>query len=95
MQGILRIDSIESAIARPYCGYFDTLAEKAAALLESMVGNHGFADGNKRTAVLLVCILIDLVCILIVDDRIWCLVWRLVCLGCILIRSIVWVIEIV
>lgn len=32
---------------------------KAAALLESMVGNHGFIDGNKRTAWLVVEILIE------------------------------------
>lgn len=27
---------------------------KSAALMQSMVGNHGFVDGNKRTAWLLV-----------------------------------------
>lgn len=32
---------------------------KASALLESMVGNHGFVDGNKRTAWLLVEVLIE------------------------------------
>lgn len=45
---------IESAIARPYSGYYRPLATKAAALLHSMVNNHGFVDGNKRTAWLLV-----------------------------------------
>ena len=50
---------IESAIARPYSGYHRTLSRKAAALLHSMVNNHGFVDGNKRTAWLLVEILID------------------------------------
>ena len=50
---------IESAIARPYSGYHRTLPRKAAALLHSMVNNHGFVDGNKRTAWLLVEILID------------------------------------
>ena len=34
------------------------MERKAAALLESMVGNHGFVDGNKRTAWLLVEVLI-------------------------------------
>lgn len=34
------------------------MARKTAALLHSMVGNHGFVDGNKRTAWLLVEILI-------------------------------------
>lgn len=49
---------IESAIARPYSGYHRPLANKAAALLHSMVNNHGFVDGNKRTAWLVVEILI-------------------------------------
>lgn len=49
---------IESALARPYSGYHRPIAQKAAAILHSMVGNHGFVDGNKRTAWLLVEILI-------------------------------------
>ncbi len=49
---------IESGLARPYSGYHRPLHRKAAALLESMIGNHGFVDGNKRTAWLLVEILI-------------------------------------
>ncbi|TFL19549.1 type II toxin-antitoxin system death-on-curing family toxin [Jannaschia formosa] len=51
--GIVNLSLIESAIGRPYHGYYEGLAEMAAALLESMVKNHGFADGNKRTAWLL------------------------------------------
>lgn len=50
---------IESALARPYSGYHRSLDRKAAALLHSMVGNHGFVDGNKRTSWLLVELLID------------------------------------
>lgn len=49
---------VESALGRPYSGYHRPIWRKAAALLESMVGNHGFVDGNKRTAWLLVEILI-------------------------------------
>src|SRR5438445_194495 len=41
---------IESAIGRPYTGYYPRLHQKAAALVESLVRNHGFIDGNKRTA---------------------------------------------
>lgn len=41
---------IESAIGRPYSGYYPRTYQKAAALVESLVQNHGFADGNKRTA---------------------------------------------
>lgn len=51
--GVLNENSLRSAIARPYCGYFESIHEKAAALLEGVVKNHGFADGNKRTALLI------------------------------------------
>lgn len=57
-EGVSSLHLIESALARPYSGYHRSMARKAAALLESMVGNHGFVDGNKRTAWLLVEILI-------------------------------------
>lgn len=50
---------IESALSRPYSGYHRSIQRKSAALLHSMVGNHGFVDGNKRTAWLLVELLID------------------------------------
>lgn len=43
--------AIESALARPYCGYYRSIDKKAAALVHSLVLNHGFVDGNKRTAV--------------------------------------------
>ncbi|SMP18816.1 type II toxin-antitoxin system death-on-curing family toxin [Shimia sagamensis] len=56
--GISSLDLIESALGRPYSGYHRSIARKAAALLESMVGNHGFVDGNKRTSWFLVEILI-------------------------------------
>ncbi|MEQ3550621.1 type II toxin-antitoxin system death-on-curing family toxin [Pseudonocardia nematodicida] len=44
---------LESAVARPRATVFGadaypTLAEKAAALLESLVRNHALVDGNKR-----------------------------------------------
>lgn len=42
-QGVL-----ESAVFRPQTGYYNDLAEEAAALLESLVNNHAFVDGNKR-----------------------------------------------
>jgi death-on-curing protein len=56
--GISSLHLIESALGRPYSGYHRTIAAKCAALLESMVGNHGFVDGNKRTAWLLVELLV-------------------------------------
>ena len=57
-EGITSLHLIESAIARPYSGYHRPISRKAAALLHSIVGNHGFVDANKRTAWLLVEILI-------------------------------------
>lgn len=49
-RGIQDIGLVESAIARPYSGYYRSIHKKAAALLHSVASNHGFADGNKRTA---------------------------------------------
>lgn len=57
--GIVNPGSVESAIARPYAGYYCAITSKAAALVESLVGNHGFADGNKRTAVILLNLLLE------------------------------------
>ena len=47
--GILDINALESAIKRPQTGYYTTVVEHAAALLESLIMNHPFLDGNKRT----------------------------------------------
>ena len=52
--GILSRSAVESAIARPYHGYHLRIHQKAAALVHGIVSNHGFVDGNKRTAVYLV-----------------------------------------
>ena len=46
---------LESALARPLASVggknlYDTHFKRAAALAESLVLNHGFVDGNKRTA---------------------------------------------
>jgi len=50
--GVINLNSIESAIGRPYSGYHRPITRKAAALLHALVQNHGFVDGNKRTALL-------------------------------------------
>ncbi len=42
--------ALESAIMRPQMGYYDSLIEEAAALMESLAMNHPFVDGNKRVA---------------------------------------------
>lgn len=58
-EGISSLHLIESALSRPYSGYHRPMAQKTAAILHSMVGNHGFVDGNKRTAWLLAELLIE------------------------------------
>lgn len=49
-RGIRDAGALESALHRPQTGYYDTLIEEAAALLESLVQIHPFVDGNKRVA---------------------------------------------
>jgi death on curing protein len=46
--GLLNQGALESAVFRPQTGYYNDLSEEAAALLESLVNNHPFVDGNKR-----------------------------------------------
>jgi death on curing protein len=46
--------ALESALARPYATFdqnelYPTPVEKASAILESILINHPFLDGNKRT----------------------------------------------
>jgi death on curing protein len=54
--GMLDLGLLQLAVARPQA-FFDgqdlypDLFSKAAALLESLIGNHAFVDGNKRTAI--------------------------------------------
>lgn len=54
--GVLDLGLLQSAVARPQATFdkrelYPVLFSKAAALLESLVGNHAFIDGNKRTAI--------------------------------------------
>lgn len=42
--------AVEAATFRPQIGYYNTIEEEAAALMESFGNNHGFVDGNKRIA---------------------------------------------
>jgi len=48
--GIRDLGALEAALHRPQTGYYDTIIHEAAALLESLVQNHPFSDGNKRVA---------------------------------------------
>ena len=64
-KGIRDQGSLESAINRPFATFdnqdlYPTPEEKSAAILESILINHPFIDGNKRTAyVLMRLILLD------------------------------------
>lgn len=42
--------ALESALYRPQTGYYPDVPAEAAALFESLIQNHPFVDGNKRTA---------------------------------------------
>ena len=48
--GVRDLGLLESALLRPQTGYYDTLSLQAAALLQSLIQNHCFIDGNKRVA---------------------------------------------
>ena len=54
--GVRELGLLLSAVARPQATFdgqdlYPNLFLKAAALLESLVGNQAFVDGNKRTAI--------------------------------------------
>jgi death-on-curing protein len=48
--GVRDLGLLESALFRPQTGYYDTLSLQATALLQSLIQNHSFIDGNKRVA---------------------------------------------
>jgi death on curing protein len=50
LHGVRDKGAVEAAIFRPQIGYYSTIEEEAAALMESLGNNHGFVDGNKRIA---------------------------------------------
>lgn len=54
--GVRDVALLESAVARPRATFdtgdlYPNLLHKAAALMESLIGNHPFVDGNKRTGI--------------------------------------------
>lgn len=49
--GVRDMGALESAVFRPQTGYYDNRIAEASALMESLVQNHPFLDGNKRIAV--------------------------------------------
>jgi len=57
-QGVRDENGLKSALERPFSGFGETefypsSEEKAGAILESIVKNHPFIDGNKRTGYVL------------------------------------------
>ena len=50
MHGVRDKGAVEADVFRPQTGYYNSLEEEAAALMESLGNNHGFLDGNKRIA---------------------------------------------
>jgi death-on-curing protein len=50
LHGVRDKCAVEAAVFRPQTGYYNSLEEEAAALMESLGKNHGFLDGNKRIA---------------------------------------------
>jgi len=48
--GVRDLGLLESALMRPRSGYYSSLSEQAAALLQSLCQNPAFVDGNKRIA---------------------------------------------
>lgn len=63
IQGVRDMSLLESALARPFQTFDNTelypgLLEKAASLVESILINHPFMDGNKRTGYVLMRLLL-------------------------------------
>ena len=50
LHGVRDKNAVEAAVFRPQTGYYNSIQEEAAALMESFGNNHGFIDGNKRIA---------------------------------------------
>ena len=50
MHGVRDKGAVEAAVFRPQTGYYNSIEEEPAALMESLANNHGFLDGNKRIA---------------------------------------------
>jgi death-on-curing protein len=54
--GVRDLGLLEAAVARPQATFdrqelYRDVFEKAAALMESLINNHPFVDGNKRTGI--------------------------------------------
>ena len=50
VHGVRDKNAVEAAVFRAQTGYYNSIEEEAAALMESLGNNHAFIDGNKRIA---------------------------------------------
>jgi death-on-curing protein len=56
LHGVRDLSMLESAVGRPAASFnnrdlYPDLFAKAAALMDSLINNHPFVDGNKRTGI--------------------------------------------
>ena len=63
-EGIRSLELLKSALARPFQTFdgkdlYSTPFQKAAAIAESITGNHPFVDGNKRMGYVLMRLLLN------------------------------------
>jgi len=72
-EGIRDQGQLASAMFRAQSGYYEDLIAEAAALWESLAGNHPFVDGNKRTSLIVTDVFLQLNGLLIdvADDEVW------------------------
>ncbi len=59
LHGIRDKGLLESAIFRPQNGYYGSVIEEAAALMESLANNQAFIDGNKRISFVLTDVMLE------------------------------------
>ena len=67
-------ENLDSAVARPQTSafgqeLFETIAEKAAALLQALVIAHAFLDGNKRIGLTAIVAFLELNAVSTVSDH--------------------------
>ena len=63
--GIARLSLLESAVMRPQASFggedlYPTIFDKAATLMHSLIMNHAFVDGNKRTGTVSAIVFLEL-----------------------------------
>ena len=63
-EGVRDLSLLEAAIARPRAMFggadlYPDLWDKAVALMESLIQNHPFADGNRRTGLAAAAVLVE------------------------------------